>query len=444
MGAERAVLMLPLNVVMMARIKGHVDAEEMHAAVEKLRARHALLAVRVRIEADDKACYTTRDVPALPFKAIERRTDRQWFDTAVGELKASFPMDVGPLVRFTLLQSEDVSELIVCGHHAICDGISLAYLIRDILEHTANPSKPVERLPSPPAVDRETGPTPPSTGFLARALIGLMNRAWRRKKLRFDFDSMEALHERYWERNAGARLLAWQLSESETARLVARCREEGVTVNSALWAAFLTVQHEVQGSGERFRSRAGLAISTRDMLKLPVGESFGFYASSHKVHLKHYLDRPFWDAARKVHEQLKSSIASANPFRMLSATLLDPTLLDSLYFSKYGLARNGMSERLLKKMMWEKVNFGFAITNVGRVDVPVAYGNLELDAVYGPCVYSDVNEKTVGVITVGNKATFVMSYNETVVDTGTGKLLKDGVVARIGDVDAYRVRHGAP
>jgi NRPS condensation-like uncharacterized protein len=283
----------------------------------------------------------------------------------------------------------------------------------------------------PPIINHDTVSTPPSTGLVAKAMITLMNRAWRRKNLRFDFDMMKQLHQRYWQKNSGIRLLTWQLPEPEATRLIRRCREEGVTVNSAIWAAFLTVQHDVQGSDEPFRNHAGLAINTRDKLKVPAGESFGFYASSHKVLLKDYQDKSFWDAARTVHDQLKHSIASANPFRMLSATLLDPTLLDSLYYSKYGIARNGMSQRLLKKMMWDKVNFGAAITNVGRVDIPTSYGDLKLDAVYGPLVYSDVNEKTVGVITVGNRLTFAMSHNMNVVDTDTASELRDKIVELI-------------
>ena len=428
MGAERATLMLPLNVVMVVRIRGHVDLGTMRSAVEKLRARHALLAVRVTIDEDNIAWYTTKDVPALPLREIERKTDSQWLDVALEEYKTSFPMGSGPLVRFALVHSDKVSELIICGHHAICDGISLAYLIRDILKYLATPSDSVEQLSLPPAVDFDTVPNPPKKNFIAKAVISLINRAWRKKSLRFNFNSMKQLQKRYWQENADIRLLAWQLSESETARLVKRCRKEVITVNSVLWAAFLVAQDRVQGSDELFRNRAGLAISTREKLKVPVGESFGFYASSHRVILKKYQGKSFWDAARTVHEQLKRSIESADPFKMLLATLLAPTLIDSLYFSKYGFSRNGMSDKLLKKMMWDKVNFGCVITNVGRVDIPTTYGDLQLDAVYGPLVYSDVNEKTVGVITVGNRATFWMSYDESVVDSRTATQFRDMVV----------------
>ena len=82
-------------------------------------------------------------------------------------------------------------------------------------------------------------------------------------------------------------------------------------------------------------------------------------------------------------------------------------------------------------MMWDKVNFGAAITNVGRIDIPASYGDLKLEAVYGPFVYSDVNEKTVGVLTVGNRMTFAMSHNGDTVDTKTVAQLRDKVVGLI-------------
>ena len=427
MCAERATLMLPLHVAMAARIRGHIDSEQMRSAVEELRSRHTLLAVRIKVDEDDKAWYTTKDVPALPFKVIERKTDSQWLDVALEEYKSSFPVEIGPLVRFALLYSNEVSELIICGHHAICDAISLTYLIRDILKRLASPSDVIEQLPLPPAVDFETVPNPPQKSFIANTIISLINRAWRRKNLRFDFNLMKQMHKRYWQENSDVRHFAWQLSESETTKLVKYCREKGVTFNSLLWAAFLVAQDRVQGSDDLFRNRAGLAISTRDKLTVPVGESFGFYASSHRVLLKNYQGKSFRDAVTTIHQQLKRSIDSADPFKMLSATRLCPTLIDSLYFSKYGFSSNGISDKLLKKMMWDKVNYGCVITNVGRVDIPTDYGDLQLDAVYGPLVYSDVNEKTAGVITVGKRTTFWMSYNESLIDSETATQFRNAV-----------------
>lgn len=427
--SERAVIMLPLNVVMAARIRGPIAHRDILAALERLRACHPLLAVRTVLNSDGTAYFTSEGVPAIPVHVESRESERQWMSCVEREIRTPFIMETGPLLRCALVQSAEVSELILCAHHAICDGMSLTYLLRDVLEQMTTPSE-AEPLLSP-AIRFDTVATPTAISGIARAIIRLINRAWRKKGLSFDFDLMRQMHHRYWQKNSDVRLLVWQFSESETTSFVRCCRAQGVTVNSALWAAFLAAQHEHQGSAERFRNHAGLAISTRDKLKVPVGEAFGFYASSHKLRLKGHQGKPFWDAARIVHTQLKHSIDSANPFQVLAATLLDPTLLDSLYFSKYGLARNRLSERLLKRMMWDSVSHGIVITNVGRMDIPKVYGDLRLEAVYGPLIYSDVNEKNVGVITVGNRLSFAMGYDTGVVNAETAAQIRDRVVRLI-------------
>lgn len=80
---------------------------------------------------------------------------------------------------------------------------------------------------------------------------------------------------------------------------------------------------------------------------------------------------------------------------------------------------------LLKMMNFHKLSYGYSITNVGRLAIPTEYRELKLDRVYGPAVYSDVNEKLIGVITIDNKMAFAMTYNEKSIDTEKAKLLRD-------------------
>ncbi len=111
---------------------------------------------------------------------------------------------------------------------------------------------------------------------------------------------------------------------------------------------------------------------------------------------------------------------------MLSAEALHPTLLDSLYFNKYGLLDETMPKVFLRKMGWDKVTYGYALTNVGRFEIPTTYGSLQLESVYGPSVYSDVDEKVVGVITVGGCLSCILTYNERIV--GDGAKLKEAAM----------------
>lgn len=427
-GPERVLMMLPLHVVMVANIQGRVDAKQFVAVLETLRERHTLLAVRIVIDEQDTAWYVQNDVPEFHIHTIARTTDNQWMHSVVEEMKTSFPIETGPLVRFSLVQSPETSDLIICAHHAICDGMSLTYLIRDILQQLAELERIVERLPEPPAITRETVPSPPPSNIISKGIIGLFNKIWERKKIRFDTSDMEKLHRVFWKQHQGASVLAWKCSGAETETLVSHCREEHVTVNTAIWTAFLAAQHDVQRDTAPYRASAGLAVSTRDKLNRPVGEAFGFYAASLSTTLPYDPQQNFWDNARIVHEKIQASLAKTNLFRSLSADYLAPTLLDSLYFSKYGLVKNRLSDTLLQQMRWQQASYGYAITNVGRMNIPTSYGDYQINSVYGPIVYSDVNEKTMGVMTVGNTMTFLMSYNQAIVASHIAEALRDSAM----------------
>jgi hypothetical protein len=60
--------------------------------------------------------------------------------------------------------------------------------------------------------------------------------------------------------------------------------------------------------------------------------------------------------------------------------------------------------------------------------IPTHYGQYRLESVYGPIVYSDVNEKTMGVITVGDKVAFLMSYNKAIVNSRTAEEIRDAAM----------------
>ena len=430
-GGERTMLMLPLNVVMVAKIRGPVDITKIGAVLDKLRNRHALLSARIIFDKSNVAWYVSKNVPEIPIKIIQRNESDQWVQTAKEEYKTTFPINTGPLLRFSLLHGSDKSELVICAHHAICDGISITYLIRDFLKLLNTPGQEIDLLPAPPSINNETVPSPPSYGFIAKMIMGLMNRIWSKKKIKFSSSDLDNLHSAYWSKNKDINILSWALSQSDTTALVSRCRDNNVTVNTALWTAFLAAQHDILGGTKPYRSTAGLAVSIRDRLNEPVGEGFGFYASSMTVNLKHDSKKKFWDMAKIMHRKIMNSLAKTNPFGMLVADLLHPTLIDSLYFSKYGLMSSRMSDKLLKKMMWDKMSYGYAITNVGNMTIPVRYGQLQLESIYGPFVYSDVNEKTVGIITIGGKMTFTVAYNKVNISSIAMQKLKEDAMARL-------------
>src|ERR1700742_92344 len=52
-------------------------------------------------------------------------------------------MNSEPMVRVTWIRSDETSELMLVGHHCICDGASLLTIFREILQLTDAPSTPL-------------------------------------------------------------------------------------------------------------------------------------------------------------------------------------------------------------------------------------------------------------------------------------------------------------
>lgn len=416
---ERMMLMLPFNVVFVGRVRGTINPLAVATALERLRSRHPLLAVRAQIEDDGTGMFLGKGVPPIQVDVEPREREDQWLARVKDELRTPFPMETGPLVRVSLIYSERTCDIILCGHHVICDGMSLGYLLRDLLWCLAEPKKKLTGLIIPPPIDRSTVANPPSTPALQRFMMGVINKRWAASGLQFSWSDMHRLHEEFWRRNTDLQVLAWTMESDDTASLVERSRAEEVTVNSALWTAFLAAQYDIQVDLQRYHQRSALAVNTREKLRLPAGESFGFYASSLTVQLPYSPRQSFWDNARKVHSKIVKELARTNLFRMLSSEQIHPTLLDSLYFRKYGLLDGTLPSMFLHKMGWHQITYGYALTNVGRFDIPTSYGPLKLEGVYGPLFYSDVEEKMVGVITVGGRLSFLHASREPVVGDAT-------------------------
>ncbi|MCP4136978.1 MAG: hypothetical protein GY754_38780, partial [bacterium] len=409
MFSERSMLMMPMNVVMIARIKGMITETELRDATEALRKRHALLAVRVYFDEHGYGWYTTDNVPEIPVRVVESTAADSCEKVIESEWKNAFPYEKGPLARLTLVKNGSNCELVVTGHHVICDGTSLIYLIRDILSQLGKGKEDTEVLPPPPPITSDTVPNPGKMKPIQKLIMKIISKKWNKAGIRLDQKDMERMLSKFWKQNSSPSILRWELSQEETKDLVTKCRQENVTVNSALWVAFLSAQYKVQGDKPAFRKKAGMAVSTRDNLKVSVGESFGFYASSLNLTLKHNPGLSFWDNARQVHKAIHKELNKTDIFRMLVTETLPPTLLDSFYFNKYDGLDNRLAQKMLKQLKWNKISFGYSITNVGRVNINTEYGNRKLEAVYGPLLYSDVNEKVVGITTVGGRLTFSMS-----------------------------------
>jgi len=446
-GAERFFSHSPFSIVtMVARIKGNITEEMLKNAVAKIQQRHALLRVRIKDDHDHALWFTSEGVQEIPIDIIPRKSANDWIKIHAEASKIPYEFETHPAIRFILVQSPDVSELIILCHHIICDGMSLAYLARDLMVHLGDPSREVEVLPAPEPITLDNLPGDVSLSGLVKFFINRMNQKWVEEIVFFDQEDYKVLTKTYWD-NYQHELFSIELSEEETSVLVARCRKENITVNSALTAAFSGAQSFVAGE-KPHHAKTAIAASLRDRLPNPPGEAVGYYASGFELRLKYNHKKGFWDNARKYHKKIKPNFTNKKVFGDLPAWLqMDSNIYEALNFKKLGglvptdspryekLSDFGKREdvvvRLLQRAKMETLEtklLGPAITNLGRLDFPKTYGALELDRLImqpgGAFPLVHVN-MVIGAVTCSGKLSLIVEYAEEAVDTGTMEKIKD-------------------
>ncbi len=446
-GAERFFSHSPFSTVtMVARIKGDVRADSLKDAIRKVQQRHILLRVRIKEDLERAPWFTTAGVGEIPVEIVPRASDDDWIAVHAEGCKLPYEFETRPAIRFILVYSPAVSELIILCHHMICDGMSLAYLARDLMYHLGNPAAQVETLPAPEPISLGNLPDGLAPSGLVKFFINRIKRNWAEEIVFFDQGDYEALNRAYWA-NFQHKILSVELSEAETSALVARCRKEGVTVNTALITAFSGAQNNVVGEKPHHAETVS-AVSLRDRLPHPPGEGMGYYALGLQVNYKYNPDSGFWENARKYHKKIKANLSDKKVFGDLPAFLLmDSNIYEALNFKKLGALlepdsphykklhgfsqRQDVVVRLLQRAKMETLDtklLGPAVTNLGRLDFPKNYGDLELDRLIMqpggafPLVHVDM---VIGALTCVGKLSLVVEYAEEAVDSETMGKIKD-------------------
>jgi NRPS condensation-like uncharacterized protein len=431
---------------MVARIKGNITEEILKNAVAKIQQQHALLRVRIKDDHDHAQWFTTEGVQEIPIDIIPRKSENDWIKINAEASKFPYEFETRPAIRFILVQSPDVSELIILCHHMICDGMSLAYLARDLMVHLGDPSREVEVLPAPEPITLDNLPSDVSLSGLVKFFINRIKQKWAEEIVFFDQEDYKVLTKTYWD-NYQHELFSIELSDEETSVLVARCRKENITVNSAITAAFSGAQSFVAGE-KPHHAKTAIAASLRDRLPNPPGEAMGYYASGFELKLKYNHKKSFWDNAREYHKKIKPNFTNKKVFGDLPAWLqMDSNIYEALNFKKLGglvptdspryekLSDFGKREdvvvRLLQRAKMETLEtklLGPAITNLGRLDFPKTYGAFELDRLImqpgGAFPLVHVN-MVIGAVTCSGKLSLVVEYAEEAVDTATMEKIKD-------------------
>jgi hypothetical protein len=415
-------------------------------AVAQVQQRHALLRVRITEDQDHGLWFTARGVQEIPIEIVPRQSENDWIEIHAQASTVPYEFESRPAIRFILVQSPDRSDLIILCHHIICDGMSLAYLARDLMVHLGDPSRDVELLPAPPTIDLDNLPGDVSQSGLVKFFINRMNRKWAKESFFFDHQDYQVLTKAYWDTYTHG-FIPIELSEAQTSALVARCRAEEVTVNSALTVAFSGAQRLVEGE-KPYHAKIMVAANLRDRLPNPPGEGMGMYAGGAGLNFKYNHRKSFWENARQFHGRIRAKFTNKHLFgEILNWLYLEPTIFEAMNFKKLGGLVSSDSARYEKLSAFsqredvvlsilqrenleslETKHWGTAVTNLGRLDFPTTYGALELDRLIlqpgGGIPLVNVN-LVLGAVTCSGKLGLIVEYAEKAVDAATVEGVKD-------------------
>ena len=243
---ERKFLHIPsANISICGRVRGPVREEDIRRGIDAAARIHPLLYAKVVMRSPEEAFFARGDPSALALRVVPRESETQWFDEVVHEHTVPFDPFTGPLARFVLLTSGEVSDIVIFCQHAICDGTALVLLLRDILAHAYGTAGEAKEL-LPPLI---TDVIPKEKGGLVNRFVkgysmGIINKRWQKDPWFFDHEDFLAIHRAFWDRYA-CRIVLFELEGGDAETLLAACREHGVTIGSAVTMAFLAAWQDM-------------------------------------------------------------------------------------------------------------------------------------------------------------------------------------------------------
>ena len=450
---EGMFLHAPYSIVTMtARIKGEVTEDLLKDAVYKVTARHTNLKLKVEYDDQGDPWFTSQDVQEVPVEIISRENDQQWMQVIRQQSLIPFDFEIRPAIRFLLVQSSQVSELVIFCHHMICDGLSLAYLVRDMMTTLGDPSIQLEVLQDPKPIDRDNLPPGVKMNGLVNYFIDRINSKWHEERVYFGQEDYQALLEAYWS-NFNHQMSLIEFTEDQTTALVDRCKNEGVTVNSALAVGLAAAQIRVEDL-RPYHADITIAGSLRERLAQPAGEGMGFFVGAVSPKFKYKDKRGFWDNVRQFNKKVQPLYTNKNLFKdPLVWSYLDPGILESLSFKMIGgmvkpispqaekLNTFSQREDVISSMVqrekmdsFDNVLIGTAVTNLTRMDFPRKYGELELERLIMnpggayPLVFVNI---LAGAVTCSGKLSLMLEYVTERVQEETISRIKEELMSML-------------
>lgn len=354
-----------VHFVITAAISGEISEKELRLALNAVQQRHPLFSVYIDSNGYKHPVFRQMPETEIPLRIIQNGAKGSLEKEFEQELSTPFNWAEAPLIRAAWIQYEKQHLVMLTIYHAIGDGISSAFVIRDLLTALSGASlAPILDQPS------------------ASELLGIPSDA-----MKVDDEGEEGNglpFKRKPQPMPQVELLS--LSKELTESLVRTAREEGTTVQGALCAAFVRASRLISQEWKTKPIRIVTPVSIRDVIGAGEGSSLAFIAK--KPVFEPGNGDGFWDLARHATDILRG----AKDLEHVNAGV---RALHELIFGEQ------TTEELGDILQNLHVPRELMISNLGKLNFQTQFGTLKLEAIWGPLALSGyTGEQTIGVATV--------------------------------------------
>ncbi|MFY9985767.1 MAG: condensation domain-containing protein [Chthoniobacterales bacterium] len=363
----------PVHFALAAEVQGTTEIQLWRDALKLVQRRHPLLSVRIETNGSGRPHFRQEVETTIPLRVRqENNATRDWADEMELELSIPFDPQGAPLVRAVLLHEADQAAFILVAHHSIADGRSIAFVIRDLLQ--ALSGRTLDSLPLLPPHEEILG------------LTG--NGAIRPDRLIADTHSPVAPAARLAtyisKEDLRPRIKSLRLTPGLTRKLRERARQEGTTVHGAISAAVALAAWLENPNFKHAPIRICSPIDTRKLLGL--GEDCAALVDAGIVNIRPHMPVDFWDLARE--STVSLSRAQTLKGVVASRSALCQALAD------------GVDVPAAAAICAQAFAHDIMLTNLGNLPFGSDFGQLRLDAIWGPAVSARfAGAPTIGVAT---------------------------------------------
>lgn len=414
--------LVPINFSIVACFTGEPDETALRLALGRLREYYPMAALRLDDE-HGEPCFTSAGVPGFPLRVAEQIHEGTWQQVATQELGNNFDLAKGPLIRAVLLKrriSQSASaigaDLVLTFHHGIADGMSGVYFLRDLLYLLNDPQANLPAMPQPPDLLSLIPATAKRSLSLKAQILGMKSGLWLMQHFppfRLLFPPADRLIEgRPPWRHFG--LVSRCLTQAQTSRLAALCREMGTSVHAAICTAWLRAWLEINPGIRNWKRAISCPVNLRGLLK--IDNTFGMAMTNAIITADCRPSRDFWEIAREIKNRLNQDSQLGRVYRWVL------TMVGLMNSSPEAM------RQAVPAFATQPVNYDFSISNLGRLSLPAQNGSLKLESIYGPIVNTSEQELTVGISTACDQLTMTLIYRDFVLNPAEAEKMADKAV----------------